>query len=166
MPRASSFKWAVFGAAMAFVAGAQTATAAAPESADPIKLILLDWTGNHLTNRIAGEILTQMGYNVEYVQTAQAAAWQGIDEGTLHVNMEQWLVTQRVAYDDLKARGRISDLGLLGLQGREAWYYPAYVAEKCPGLPDRKALKECAGIFQTSETAPKGRLVDFPEVAR
>ena len=53
------------------------------ESADPIKFILLDWTGNHLTNRIAGEILTQMGYNVEYVQTAQAAAWQGIDEGTL-----------------------------------------------------------------------------------
>ena len=163
MPRASSFKWAVFGAAMGFVASAHTATAAAPESADPIKFILLDWTGNHLTNRIAGEILTQMGYNVEYVQTAQAAAWQGIDEGTLHVNMEQWLVTQRVAYDDLKARGKIFDLGLLGLQGREAWYYPAYVAEKCPGLPDQKALKECAGIFQTSETAPKGRLVDFPE---
>jgi glycine betaine/proline transport system substrate-binding protein len=156
-------KGAALAVALAFGAGSHGASAAVPESPDPIKFVLLDWTGNHLTNHIAGEILNRMGYTVEYVTTAQAAAWQGLGEGSLHVNMEQWLVTQRVAYDELKAQGKIADLGMLGLVGREAWYYPAYVAEKCPGLPEWQAIKECAAIFETSETAPKGRLVDFPE---
>lgn len=140
-----------------------SAHAAAPESSDPIKLVLLDWTGNHLTNHIAGELLTRMGYTVEYVTTAQAPAWQGLGDGSLQVQMEQWLVTQRIAYDDLKAQGKITDLGKLGLEGREAWYYPAYIEKDCPGLPAWTALKSCASLFQTAETAPKGRLVDFPE---
>jgi glycine betaine/proline transport system substrate-binding protein len=163
MLKVSWLRGAALAATIGLAAAAQPATAAVPESTDPIKFVLLDWTGNHLTNHIAGEILSRMGYKTEYVTTAQAAAWQGLEEGSLQVNMEQWLVTQRIAYDDLKARGKIVDLGLLGLEGREAWYYPAYVAEKCPGLPALDALKACAGIFQTSETAPKGRLVDFPE---
>jgi glycine betaine/proline transport system substrate-binding protein len=142
---------------------ASTAHATPPESKDPIKLVLLDWTGNHLTNHIAGELLRRMGYGVEFVTTAQAPAWQGLGEGSLHVQMEQWLVTQRKAYDDLKAAGKIADLGELGLKGREAWYYPAYMEKDCPGLPAVDALKKCAGILQTAETAPKGRLVDFPE---
>jgi len=159
--------WSSAIAAAAIFAGAmlaQTEAAAeVPESKDPIKLVLLDWTGNHLTNHIAGELLSRMGYGVEYVTTAQAPAWQGLGDGSLHVQMEQWLVTQRKVYDELKGAGKIMDLGLLGLQGREAWYYPTYLEKDCPGLPAIDALKKCAGLFQTAETAPKGRLVDFPE---
>ena len=91
--------------------------AATPESSDPIKLVFLDWTGNHLTNHIAGELLKRMGYTVEYVTTAQAPAWQGLGDGSLQVQMEQWLVTQRKAYDEFKAQGKIADLGKLGLGG-------------------------------------------------
>jgi len=136
--------------------------ATVPESPDTIKFALLDWTGNHLTNHIAGEILTRVGYKVDYATTAQAAAWQGLSDGTLHVNAEQWLVSQKPVFEDLKAKGKVGSLGELGLVGREAWYYPAYIAEKCPELPDWEALKKCTDLFVTAETAPKGRLLDFP----
>lgn len=38
-----------------------------PESKDPIKLALNEWTGQHITTKAAGKILERMGYNVEYV---------------------------------------------------------------------------------------------------
>jgi len=34
--------------------------------------------------------------------------------------------------------------------------------EKCPGLPDWKALNDCAAAFSTAETAPKGRYLSGP----
>ena len=76
------------------------------------------------------EILTRLGYKVDYATTAQAAAWQGLSDGALHVNAEQWLVTQKPVFEDLKQKGKVTSLGQLGLVGREAWYYPEYVAEK------------------------------------
>ncbi len=38
-----------------------------PESADPIKITLNDWTGQFTSARIAGELLKSMSYNIEYV---------------------------------------------------------------------------------------------------
>ena len=42
------------------------------------------------------------------------------------------------------------------------WWYPIYMKEKCPGLPDWEALNACAEVFATSETAPKGRYLGGP----
>ena len=41
---------------------------AEPESKDPIKLTLHDWTGQLITTQIMGEVLKKAGYNIEYVQ--------------------------------------------------------------------------------------------------
>ncbi len=60
-------------------------------------------------------------------------------------------------------KGQLEDIGLLGLRGQEAWFYPSYVEAQCPGLPNWEALKGCAELFATPETAPKGRIVDYPE---
>ena len=38
-----------------------------PESSDPIKIVINDWTGQHVSTKLAGEVLKKMGYNVEYV---------------------------------------------------------------------------------------------------
>src|SRR5260221_155888 len=35
-------------------------------TSEPIKLAMLEWTGQHVTTHIAGNILESMGYNVEY----------------------------------------------------------------------------------------------------
>ena len=50
-----------------------------------------------------------------------------------------------------------------GIVGQEGWFYPKYIEAKCPGLPEWEALKSCGELFSTAETAPKGRVVDYPE---
>ncbi len=46
---------------------------------------------------------------------------------------------------------------------REEWWYPTYMKEKCPGLPDWQALNKCAALFATAETGDKGRYVGGPQ---
>ncbi|MGI9385832.1 MAG: glycine betaine ABC transporter substrate-binding protein, partial [Methyloligellaceae bacterium] len=66
------------------------------------------------------------------------------------------------AFEKAVAEDGMVDAGTHDAATREEWWVPAYVAEKCPGLPDWKALDKCASIFATAETAPKGRFVGPP----
>ena len=63
--------------------------------------------------------------------------------------------------DNAMAEGLV-DLGAHDAVTREDWWYPAYMNDMCPGLPDWKALDACAEMFATAETAPKGRFVGPP----
>jgi glycine betaine/proline transport system substrate-binding protein len=138
--------------------------AAAQESTDPIKLTLHDWTGQLITTQLMGEVLKKAGYNVEYVQADYLAQFAGLETGDLHVAMEIWETTGREAMDAAVATGKVTVLGPTGMQAKEEWWYPAYMAEKCPGLPNWEALKDaaCAEAFATAETAPKGRYLGGP----
>ncbi|GIS98491.1 MAG: hypothetical protein CM1200mP26_02040 [Acidimicrobiales bacterium] len=40
---------------------------------------------------------------------------------------------------------------------REEWWYPSYIEDVCPGLPDWQALNECAEMFATPDSGGKGR---------
>ena len=125
--------------------------ATVPESPDPIKLPLWEWTGHQVSQYIAGEILKRMGYNVEYIHTAEIPSVPAIMEGSLHVSMEYWVGNNRVKFFKATQRGGgAEDLGYLGLAPRETWYYPAYVEEQCPGLPDWQALNKCKDLFATT----------------
>lgn len=136
--------------------------AAVPESSDAIKLAKYDWTGQYITTEVAAEILRRMGYTVEVVQTTQVPSLQAIADGELTASLEWWNQANKVVYDKAVEEKKITPLGSTGLVGSEGWYYPAYVVEKCPGLPDWRALEKCAEIFATPETAPKGRVLDYP----
>ncbi|MEK0085762.1 ABC transporter substrate-binding protein [Benzoatithermus flavus] len=156
-----TLKRAVLGGLLA--AGLATAGAeAAVESQDPIKLTLHDWTGQLLSARIMGEVLKRAGYNVEYVQADYLAQFAGLKTGDLHVGMEIWATTGRDAMNEATATGQVENLGETGMQAIEEWWYPAYMKEKCPGLPDWQALNACAAAFATPETAPKGRYLGGP----
>ena len=63
---AKSFAVLALGAAVALGA-ARPAAAEVPESKDPIKIALMDWTSVNLNAHIYGDILKKLGYNVEYV---------------------------------------------------------------------------------------------------
>ncbi|HXV25633.1 MAG TPA: ABC transporter substrate-binding protein [Alphaproteobacteria bacterium] len=142
---------------------AASTRAEVPESPDPIVLGQLDWTGQEITMKVAGEILTRMGYKVEYVTTTNVPLFQAVADGEIHAYLEQWLVTTRFQFNEMVGKGQLEDIGLLGLLGQEALFYPSYVEEKCPGLPNWEALKGCEELFTTPETAPSGRIVDYPE---
>jgi glycine betaine/proline transport system substrate-binding protein len=58
--------------------------------------------------------------------------------------------------------GKTENFGETGMQAIEEWWYPLYMKERCPGLPDWKALNKCAEAFSVPETAPKGRYLGGP----
>jgi glycine betaine/proline transport system substrate-binding protein len=137
-------------------------SALAVESTDPIRLTLHDWTGQLITTTIMGEVLKEAGYTIEYVQADYLAQFAGLKTGDLHVAMEMWETTGREAMDEAIATGTVVNLGDTGMFAIEEWWYPAYVKELCPGLPDWQALNDCTDVFATPETAPKGRYLGGP----
>ncbi len=153
-----------FIAAAAMSVSAMSAGARAAESSDPIKLILNDWTGELISTHLMGEALKRQGYKIDYVQADAMAEFQGLQTGDLHVAMEVWSTTQKDVFDDALKTGKVENIGESGMKAREEWWYPEYMKEKCPGLPDWNALKQpdCIKAFSTPDTAPKGRYLGGP----
>lgn len=153
----------VAGVAMAGIAS--PASAEAPESSDPIKIALFDWTSVNVNANILGGILKRLGYNVEYVTADYLSSLTtGLTNGDITVALEYWDTTAGEAMAASDATGQTERLGPLGPKAKEEWWYPIYMKEKCPGLPNWEALKDpaCAEAFSTPETAPKGRYLGGP----
>ena len=100
------------------------------------------------------EVLKEAGYNVELVPADYIAQFAGLQTGDLHVAMEMWETTGRDAIDEYTADGRVVNVGTTGMDAIEEWWYPSYMKEKCPGLPNWEALNDCAEAFSTPETSP------------
>ena len=136
-----------------------------PESPDPIKIAMFDWTSVNINATILAQVLKAQGYNVELVTSDYLSSLQtGLQTGDLTVGMEFWDTTAGEAMAAADASGKTEKLGALGPKAKEEWWYPLYMKEKCPGLPNWEALKDpaCAEAFSTPETAPKGRYVGGP----
>ena len=129
---------------------------------DPIKLAINEWTGQHVTTHIAGEMLKKAGYKVEYTTAGYQNMYQAMSDGDLHAALEIWSSNVSDQYAKMKDAGGVVEISDLGLNAREGIAYPAHVEKICPGLPKWEALKECADKFATAETLPQGRLVDYP----
>jgi len=142
----------------------QLVTGAAAQSSDPIKIALNDWTGQHISSRIMGAVLKQAGYRVDYVEADYLGQFDALETGELTVAMEIWATTGTEALDASVATGNVVNLGQTGMIAKEEWWYPAYMVEKCPGLPDWQALQQpaCASAFSTPDTAPKGFYLGGP----
>jgi glycine betaine/proline transport system substrate-binding protein len=161
--RASLLKCSAALLAAAAFAAASPALAE-PESQDPIKITLHDWTGQLITSNIMGEVLKTAGYNIDYVVADYIAQFAGLGTGDLTLAMEMWETTGREAMDEATATGNVENLGETGMLAKEEWWYPLYMKDKCPGLPNWEALKDpaCAEAFSIAETAPKGRYLGGP----
>ena len=133
-----------------------------PESDEPIKVVVNDWTGQHLSAAILTRVLTEMGYNIENVQAGTIPQLAAMAQGELHVQPEFWTNNISDAYTKGLETGDIITVGQLGLMPQEGWIYPPYMEEMCPGLPSYQALYDCAQAFGTADTFPKGRLVTYP----
>jgi glycine betaine/proline transport system substrate-binding protein len=153
--------------AIAGVLGAATlaVSAQAAEMGDvdkPIRLAINEWTGQHVSTHIAGEMLKAAGYTVEYTPAGYMNMYQAMSDGELHAALEIWSSNVSEDYAKKVSGGGVVELGDLGLDAKEGIAYPAHVAELCPGLPAWEALRDCAMQFATAETLPAGRLVDYP----
>lgn len=156
MTRLSKFA-GLFGLAM-FGLG----TAAVAESSDPIKIAINEWTGQHVSAHIAGSVLKKAGYDVEYITAGAVPQFAAIAQGNINLQPETWDNNVGDIYPKSVENGDIVLLGPTGLEPIESWMYPAYVKDQCPGLPAVSALIDCAQLFATAETFPKGRLITYP----
>ena len=104
-------------------AATSLAQAAIPESSDPIKLAVNEWTGQHISTHVAGEILKRMGYSVEYVTAGYYPQMQALEDNTVSATMEIWSSNIGEHYDKALASGKVEELGDLGLVPVETWYF-------------------------------------------
>ncbi len=158
--------WRTFGMAGALLIATAIGSGAAradAESKDPIKFAYGDWTTDQLNVEIMGRVLKKMGYNVENVPTEYLAQFPAVESGDVQVAMEIWFTTAAELFAKSTADGKSVDLGATGMLAKEEWWFPEYMKEKCPGLPDWKALNDCAKLFATADTGDKGRYIMGPE---
>lgn len=146
--------------AAAFLAG--TAAAGTANAAEPIRIPLHNWTSQLVGAEVVGRVLQQAGSEVEYVPADSGAVYEAMCEGDIDLVHEVWEGAFGVAFEKQVAKGCVIDAGTYDVQTREEWWYPIYVEEVCPGLPDWTALNDCAELFSTAETAPKGRFLGGP----
>ncbi len=135
------------------------------ESQDPIKITTQHWSGDVISATIMSEVLKKAGYNTELVQADYLAQFAGLKTGDLDLAMEIWSTTGKDALDEATATGNVVNFGETGMVAREEWWYPEYMEERCPGLPDWHALLNCADAFASPETAPNGRYLGAPVTA-
>ncbi len=153
---------AVLAAGLGAAASAPAAELGAKE--EPIKLAMLEWTGQHVSTHIAGQLLQKMGYKVEYVTAGNFPEFSGLSDGTLSASVEVWMNNVGDIFPKVLAEKKIEDVGPLKLKTAEGWIYPKYMEQVCPGLPDWTALTKpgCVKALATPDTLPNGRLLDYP----
>jgi glycine betaine/proline transport system substrate-binding protein len=131
---------------------------------ETIKLAINEWTGQHVTTHIAGQLLQKMGYKVEYVTAGNYPQFSGLSDGSLSATLEVWMNNVGDIFPKALEEGKIEDVGQLELKTQEGWIYPKYMTDVCPGLPDWSALAKpgCVAALGTPDTFPNGRLLDYP----
>ena len=130
--------------------------------ADSIRIPLHNWSSQTVGARVVGGILEEAGFSVEYVPSDSQVVYQSMCDGDIELVHEVWEGAFGVAFQEQVDKGCVLDWSTHNAVTREEWWYPVYVEEQCPGLPDWEALNACASIFATAETGDKGRYLGAP----
>jgi glycine betaine/proline transport system substrate-binding protein len=134
----------------------------AEDSSDVIKVIDNNWSSQKVLARVAGALLEKIGRDVEIVPADTQGQFAAMGTGDLHLQMEVWEGSMAASFSKEVDAGRMADAGSHTATTREDWWYPNYVEEICPGLPDYKALNDCAEKLSVPETAPNARYLAGP----
>lgn len=142
----------------------RTADAGVPESRDTIKIVIMGYSGDNIIMYIYGKLIEKLGYNIEYTPADYLGQFAGLEAGDLHIGSPGWDTTAKAAMAAAWGSGKVLNMGNMGIAVNEDWWYPLYVKDKCPGLPDWKALLDptCAESLSVAETSPKGRFLSGP----
>ncbi len=155
---------AVLAGVLAILPLGQSANADVPETDEPIKLVIMGYSGDNIIMYIYGGLLEKLGYNVEFVPADYLGQFAGIEAGDLHIGSPGWDTTAKAALAAAWETGDVLNMGDMGIAVNEDWWYPLYVKDVCPGLPDWRALQEpaCVEALSNAETSPKARFLSGP----
>jgi len=138
------------------------APAAAVDSTDPIKLPIHNWSSQIAGVYAVGAILESTGNTVEYISADSSAVYTAMCEGDMDLVHEVWQGAFGTAFEPRVEEGCVIDAATHDAKTREEWWYPSYVEDVCPGLPDWEALNDCAELFATPDSGDKGRFLGGP----
>ena len=122
----------------------------------PVTLVLIDWSSQRVLSYAMGNALQQKGIKVEYISVTAEQLSGVLARGLGHLQIEHWTSSFTAEIQGMMDAGLIVSRGQHNVKGREEWWYPLYVKERCPGLPDWQALKACALLFAESDSQDKG----------
>jgi glycine betaine/proline transport system substrate-binding protein len=145
----------------ALVAASATVSNAA-DSSDPIIIPIHNWSSQIVMSHVVGQIFESMGNNVEFVTTDSQAVYESVRLGDVSLELEVWEGAFGASFRAALEKGGLHDAATHNAVTREDWWYPMWTKESCPGLPDWKALNDCAAAFATPETGDKGRFLGGP----
>ena len=146
----------------AMAAGSGEEMTAVADSSDAIRIPLHNWSSQLVGAEVVGGILEEAGFSVEYVPSDSQVVYQSMCDGDIELVHEVWEGAFGVAFQEQVDKGCVLDWSTHNAVTREEWWYPLYVEDQCPGLPDWEALNACASIFATAETGDKGRFLGGP----
>ena len=150
----------------ALVAGLSfTGVAQAADSTKPIVIPIHNWSSQVVMAYVIGGIFESMGNNVEYVPADTQAVYESIRNGDVTISHEVWQSTFGKSFYNAMAKGGVIDAGTHTALTLEEVGVPQWVIDKnlCPGLPDDKALLNCADVFSTPDSGGKGRILEGPQ---
>ncbi|MEO1199152.1 MAG: glycine betaine ABC transporter substrate-binding protein, partial [Pseudomonadota bacterium] len=138
--------------------------AEAVDTTEPVRISVIDSSDADMIAYSYGLLLREIGYNVEFIRIDYSAQIPALETQDIDVAPAIWDSTGWTSITDAVQAGVVVNFGSTGIRIREGWWYPSYVKEACPGLPDWSALQSeaCAAIFATVETEPRGRFIDAP----
>ncbi|MCW3783614.1 ABC transporter substrate-binding protein [Defluviimonas salinarum] len=141
-----------------------TASSAVAQSAEPVRIAVIDSTDGDFLTYTLGGVLKEAGINVEYVRVDYTALVPALETGDIDVVAAFWDTAGWHTLMDSVEAGAVVNFGTSGVRIKEGWWYPDYMTEVCPGLPDWTALQNeaCVKALSTVETEPRGRYVDAP----
>jgi len=141
---------------------APEAPAAAVDSSDPIKLPIHNWSSQIAGVYAVGAILESTGNSVEYISADSTLVYTSMCEGDMDLVHEVWEGAFGVAFMEQVDAGCVIDAATHDAKTREEWWYPSYIEDVCPGLPDWQAVNACAERFATPDSGGKGRFLGGP----
>ena len=111
IPAKNSLRKGLLAAALTSLFGSSVLAAPMGDVDEPIKLAINEWTGQHISTHIAGEILRKMGYDIEYVTAGNYPQFSALGEGELSATLEVWTNNSGEIYPKMKESGAIVDIG-------------------------------------------------------
>lgn len=119
-------------------------------------LPLNNWASQRVISKALGTIIQSLGKQVEYKNISSTDQWGALRKGLIHIQLEVWQVSMAKEFNRMVLQNHIIDAGTHKAKGKEDWWYPDYVEELCPGLPDWQAMNACSEIFSTASSHGKG----------
>ena len=116
---------------------------ASADKSGTVKIPIHNWTSQLVGAEIIGQLLKMAGEKIEYVPMNSQKVYKAMSDGDIDLVHEIWESAFGKSYEEAKSLGGIEEIRSYDAVSNQGWWYPNYVEQFCPGLPDWKALNKC-----------------------